>query len=158
MFPDSVNSLSNNKSTPLHFAVSANDYQMVLCLLMNKANPNLVNNLGQSPLHLSIVSTEQKIFKALVAFHADLHIKDNSGRTPSNIAIHRELAQMYKILTSYSDGSNIPSEEDVIADFIEEDQYSDVEEDEEIPRNPSEELDVIEEKVKNLENALKQNK
>lgn len=84
--PTQINSLTTNCSTPLHMAVSTDNYQMMLLMLSFGADVNARNDCGATPLHLTarVHLDRQMKFNmglALYAFGADLNAKDNSGQT-----------------------------------------------------------------------------
>lgn len=154
--PNLVNLQTQNKATPLHFAVSANDYQMVLCLLKNNADVNLTNNFGQSPLHLSVVSYDHRILQALLSFGANVDLKDSKGNSPIDIATERKKQQISNIFAEYlANKSKIRPKEDVLLDLSDNYLNDFYEESNELPeRDLSADLDVLEKRVDQLKLSI----
>ena len=56
---------SRESSTPLHFAILANNTNAVRMLLKNKALPNQTDSLGNTPFVLAVKTKNQSIYRAL---------------------------------------------------------------------------------------------
>ena len=151
-----VNAQTPTKATPLHFAVSASDLQMVLFLLSNGADPNLANELKQTPLHLAIASTDIKIVIALLVFSAKLNAKDKDGHTPEDIAKLRNNNACIHYFEGINSGKiKIPSKEEVLSDYIQEEPPLDVNPFVQEKLKPNEVIDKIEKRIDEIEKQVK---
>lgn len=104
----------DHKATPLHFAVTANNANMVALLLLRGANANHANVNNETALHMSMILFDSEIASLLLAFGAKLDSKNSRGLTPLEIANQRENKQMQKFLENYSSNPKIiPTKEDI---------------------------------------------
>jgi len=77
-----INSLSTDKTTPLHYA---SNRAIALLLIDQEANLNARDADESTPLHWA-VSSRSDVAKALIMSGAKFNIKDSSGLTPLDYA------------------------------------------------------------------------
>uniref|UniRef100_A0AC35UIE7 ANK_REP_REGION domain-containing protein n=1 Tax=Rhabditophanes sp. KR3021 TaxID=114890 RepID=A0AC35UIE7_9BILA len=85
----SVNSFDSEvtKNTPLHWAASFGNEEIVKAICDNSADINCRNSKGQTPLHDAVRREEESIVRLLVNLGADIHIKDEkNNESPFEIA------------------------------------------------------------------------
>lgn len=68
--------------TPLHYAISQKNYEMVAMLLKAGANPSALNIKSQTPLHYAASANNAKAIRILLDAGADVNIRDHKGYTP----------------------------------------------------------------------------
>ena len=79
---NAVNSQDKDNDTPLHYAASQDNSEMVELLLHEGAALNTQNYQGYTPLHRAASGGLLKAAQTLVAAGADVHLKTKRGRTP----------------------------------------------------------------------------
>lgn len=100
-----LNTLVNGtNSTPLHIAVSSNNYLGTLVLLKLGADIKIKNTDNNSVIHLASISTDSRIIDVLVAYGAILDEKNNKEQTPEELAIKRHKVDNAKLLSDYASG------------------------------------------------------
>jgi len=72
--PDFANITDGNKSTALHYAVEANNLEIVKKLIKFTSNINCVNKYGDSPLMIAARQGNWKIFKLLIEEKANVNL------------------------------------------------------------------------------------
>lgn len=78
---------NNFGATPLHYASSNNNVEIVKLLLENGANPNSVNSHLETPLHLAVgEGADSKVVSLLLDYNASTHMFDDENQTPLDIA------------------------------------------------------------------------
>ncbi len=92
------------KATPLHFAASYGQREMVRYLLDKGAKATALNKDGQTPLHLAVATGNMEIIEMLMAQGADLNGKDFQGNTPLHFATFRNDVNF--IMTLVAKGAN----------------------------------------------------
>ncbi|MGB5636609.1 MAG: ankyrin repeat domain-containing protein [Waterburya sp.] len=100
-------------NTAICSAVKQGNYELVRCLLQNKANPNIANNLSNTPLIWAIKEPRinQKIIHLLLEYHADINCIGHMNKTPLTWAvIHNEIDLVELFLRNGAD-PNIPDKE-----------------------------------------------
>nr|XP_039323587.1 ankyrin repeat domain-containing protein 66 isoform X2 [Saimiri boliviensis boliviensis] len=75
-----------NDRTPLHWAASKGQMEMIRLLIEYGARPCLVTNVGWTPAHFAAESGHLNVLKALHALHAAIDAPDFFGDTPKRIA------------------------------------------------------------------------
>ena len=73
--------------TPLHYAVAANQTNMVELLLENQADVNARDTLGNEPLHRAALDDRWNIAVLLVAHGAAINARNDLGDTPFDYAV-----------------------------------------------------------------------
>ena len=100
----------DNGNTPLMYAVSQCNYEMVKYLISKGANVNKKNNAGETPLHLASgysymgvcgYDGRKSILKALIYNMADINAKDNDGNTPLHCATFKMHHELVDIILEY---------------------------------------------------------
>jgi ankyrin repeat protein len=85
--PAEVNAKTRDqKATPLHFSVTANDPRSVALLLSRGADVNHPNTNGETPLHMAATLPDTDIAELLLAYGASRDPLDTSGLSPLAIA------------------------------------------------------------------------
>lgn len=77
-----INSLDNDKRTPLIHAVIDKNYYLVQELLINGADPNLKDFQDMTALHFASQNYDQEMCKLLIINEAIVDAKDDNGNTP----------------------------------------------------------------------------
>ena len=77
-----VNAPSADGTTALHWAVRANDSEIVSLLLHANANPNASDRYGITPLYLAILNGNQALIRALLGAGANPNVAGEGGETP----------------------------------------------------------------------------
>lgn len=72
----SIDQQSEDKSTPLLYAVEENNDEMVNFLIENKAGVNIPNELGVTPLHASAAAGNELLTCILIEANANPNSKD----------------------------------------------------------------------------------
>lgn len=86
-----INAVNERNETALIQMVRNSDYDCVLTLLYNGADPNICDNEGNTALHESVKIGSINITKALIVFDTDLNFMNKFGQTPRHmIDIHKE--------------------------------------------------------------------
>ena len=77
-----VNAAEGDGTTPLLWAASLNDTDLVVRLLKAGARPNVRNNLGSAPLAEAAFNANTEMLQALLSAGADPNAADPDGQTP----------------------------------------------------------------------------
>jgi ankyrin repeat protein len=77
-----INTQDARGRTPLHWAASRGQVEIVRMLIDAKANLNLQSITGDTPLHWATLYGQEKIVKMLIDAGADLNVQDEEGYTP----------------------------------------------------------------------------
>ena len=96
--PETVNAVSNDGLTALHFAVCGNLYGVVRALVKLQAGINTQDGHGLSPLHLAVENRLPSIVNILLDGGADYNIRDQNGYTPLGFAIKDDLVRIMEVL------------------------------------------------------------
>jgi uncharacterized protein len=88
--PASVNAPSPDGTTPLHWAVRADDLRTVESLLASGADPKASNRYGVTPVSLACSNANARILKRLLDAGADPNSPDPQGTTALMIASRTE--------------------------------------------------------------------
>ena len=80
--PDLVFNKDADGRTPLHYAASCTNKDVVELLLADKADVNAKDNDGRTPLHLASEDGRKDVVELLLANHADVNAKDSYGDAP----------------------------------------------------------------------------
>lgn len=100
------NAQDSNKFTPLHEAISTNNYDMTELLLEKGANPNAINVFGKSIFTSSIFS-DLKLIELLIKRGADLEFRNSNAETPMFMALFQGRLPVAKLL--FRNGAKITS-------------------------------------------------
>ena len=92
----SINIISNNGGTPLHYAAARNpNVEVVQYIISQSADINVKNNWGSTPLHDAVkFNSNLDVLKLLVSRKAYVLAKDNGGNTPLTVADTEEKRQI----------------------------------------------------------------
>jgi len=87
-----VNLMDHTGSTPLHYAVSSNNFDCVISLCKFGANPNFKEYLsGISPVHMAIICGFREILRYLMEnCEVEMNLRDNKGNTPLHYACEKK--------------------------------------------------------------------
>ena len=116
------------KSTALHWAAHEDNFAMVLYLLIQRANPNITNDMGDTPLHFVFegykgrigynLDNVKKIITILIENKANVNAINNGKQTPYYRAslYHIDVFELLKKHGAYTQNSPeyecIPKERD----------------------------------------------
>src|SRR5215831_7642978 len=89
---------SADGTTPLHWAVRADDFQTVDRLLRNGADAKAVDRYGVTPLYLACVNGNAAMIRRLLDAGADPNSKDPAGETALMTAARTGTPETLKIL------------------------------------------------------------
>lgn len=97
-----VDSPDDCQRTPLHFAVTLKNLDMMKILLKHQANPNIENLYGKSPLHLAVNFGDTQVIKLLLKNGAKVtKSSSTTGQTSLHIALRNESFDTFKLLLDY---------------------------------------------------------
>ncbi len=96
--PQSVHLPGASGQSFLHDAVQASDFEMIHCLMRNKADVNIVDFLNMSPLAWAVEIESDEIVEYLLIQGANPNIQNNQGRTALHIAAQRGLETIVNLL------------------------------------------------------------
>src|SRR5262249_54723233 len=88
-------------TTPLHWAVRADDFQAVDRLLRSGADAKAADRYGVTPLYLACVNGNPAIIRRLLETGADSNSKDPAGETALMTASRTGIPEALKILISH---------------------------------------------------------
>lgn len=83
-----------HQSTPLHFAVLANNYINAKLLLDNGALVNHKDIEGNTPLHLAVANKNLQIVKLLDSKFADATIKNIDDISALDLALNEDIREI----------------------------------------------------------------
>jgi ankyrin repeat protein len=95
--PESINSVTENKSSPLILACYRNNEAVALFLADKVADINYNSGMG-SALMAAVMSGNEKIIEKLISLNADLNLKDNQGKTALIYAVFFNKNEVVKLL------------------------------------------------------------
>ncbi|HEY7335655.1 MAG TPA: ankyrin repeat domain-containing protein [Bryobacteraceae bacterium] len=102
-----VNAAETDGSTPLLWAVSMNDGDLVTRLLKAGANPNVRNRLGSTPLAEAAFNSNTDMVKALLEAGADPNAAGPDGQTPLMVIARTSDVAAAKLLLDKGANPNI---------------------------------------------------
>ena len=109
-----VSAVDADGTTPLHWAVRANEVDKVRSLLRAGANANAANTYGMTPLILAATNGNAVITQALLAAGADPNRAASRGQTPLMTAARTGNAATVKALLDR--GAKVDAREDVLGE------------------------------------------
>jgi ankyrin repeat protein len=88
-----VNQICNeqDRATPLHFAILANNYDNAKLLLKFLANPNAKDSLGNTPMHFAVAAKNLSMVRMLDEYAANATHKNVDGICPIDVSITEDL-------------------------------------------------------------------
>ena len=95
--PESINSVNDNKSTPLILACYRNNEAVALYLLDKVSNINYNSGMGTA-LMAAIMSGNKVIIEKLITKKADLNQKDTQGKTALIYAVFNNNTEIVQML------------------------------------------------------------
>lgn len=90
-----------NGLTPLHYATTNEQLDMVQLLLGHDANPDMQDNDGYTPLHWAAYSGFLDIVKELVRYGADPDVKNDESKTATDLASEEGYTDIEELLLTY---------------------------------------------------------
>ncbi|KAG8319224.1 hypothetical protein J6590_096320, partial [Homalodisca vitripennis] len=82
-----LNFRDRDTNSPLHFAVSNGDYDLVKALIDNGACVNSKNSKCQSPLHIAVSRSFEPIVQLLLEKESNVNDRDAENRSPLHLAV-----------------------------------------------------------------------
>ncbi|MCG8622940.1 MAG: ankyrin repeat domain-containing protein [Proteobacteria bacterium] len=92
------NDTATRITTPLHFAVSSGEVNVVEFLIKAEANVNIRDDDGITPLHLAVEKNDVVTTEILIKANAKVNIRDDDGFTPLHLALIKNEAETAEIL------------------------------------------------------------
>lgn len=92
------NGLTDDKSTPLHWATISGNKDLAALLIKKGADVKSKNMIGQSPLHWAANNGSKDITALLIDKGADVNEKDHNGMTPLLFAVEKSHVDVVKLL------------------------------------------------------------
>ena len=80
-----------DRATPLHFAILANNYDNAKLLLKFLANPNAKDSLGNTPMHFAVAAKNLSMVRMLDDYAANATHKNVDGICPIDVSITEDL-------------------------------------------------------------------
>ena len=97
----SVDAAEPDGTTALHWAVRANDAEIVTMLLREGASPNRSNRYGVTPLSLAATNGNASIAEMLMEAGADPRVASSEGETPLMTAAYAGSADTVRVLARH---------------------------------------------------------
>ncbi len=104
--PAQVRAVEPDGTTPLHWAVRADDVETSVLLLRGGADANAANRYGVTPLSLAAVNANPKMIEALVAAGADVNRPVSRGQTVLMTAARTGNAAAVRVLLDHGADAN----------------------------------------------------
>jgi hypothetical protein len=142
-----LESKTEHNATPLHIAVSNNDFLTTVGLLDFGADPNVANKNGNTALHIAMVHGIQ-IAQALLVFGARTDAVNAQKCKPIDVAQRRGNAEMVKLLNGVADRTIILPNRPEITRILKNKKSGENKE------SLAEELDLLSQRVSRIEEAL----
>jgi len=95
---EEANKTSTDGTTPLHWAVRADDMKTVESLLRSGADPKAADRYGVTPLYLACVNGDASMIQKLLDAGADANLRDPAGETPLMTAARTGKPDALKVL------------------------------------------------------------
>lgn len=88
-----VNQICNDqdRATPLHFAILANNYDNAKLLLKHSANPNAKDSQGNTPMHFAVAAKNLSMVRMLDDYGANGTNRNADGICPIDVAITEDM-------------------------------------------------------------------
>jgi ankyrin repeat protein len=80
-----------DRATPLHFAILANNYDNAKLLLKYHANPNAKDSSGNTPMHFAVAAKNLSMVRMLDEYGANATTKNVDGICPIDVSITEDL-------------------------------------------------------------------
>lgn len=80
-----------DRATPLHFAILANNYDNARLLLKHQANANARDSQGNIPMHFAVAAKNLSMVRMLDEYGANATIKNNDGYCPIDVSVTEDL-------------------------------------------------------------------
>ncbi len=93
--------------TPLHWASSVGNIEIVNFLIKKGVDVDIKNNRGATALHLAIINGHLDVVKKLIELRARINITDSQGKTPLQLAVSCEACDIVEYLLQVGANPNI---------------------------------------------------
>uniref|UniRef100_A0A0N4ZT12 ANK_REP_REGION domain-containing protein n=1 Tax=Parastrongyloides trichosuri TaxID=131310 RepID=A0A0N4ZT12_PARTI len=106
------------KNTPLHWAASFGNEEIIKAFCDSQADVNAINCKGETPLHDAVKRNDDKIVRILIDYGADVHIKDNNNISPFELATSKNYSSIVSLMSMNDVAQQLRRAESIIsADF-----------------------------------------
>jgi ankyrin repeat protein len=97
-----INSISPDKTTPLHFAVSGGHKDAAEIILILGGDPNALDAMDKTPLAVAVENDDIETAELLIKYGANSSLGDFHGLTPLHFAVRNESFYMVDMLLYYN--------------------------------------------------------
>lgn len=99
----------NGEGMRLHVAVTKNDGELILRLVLKGAKVNVLDDDSRTPLHVAAGDGCEEAVDALIESGADVGIKDTGGNAPLHAGVQRGNLNVIRSLIRKGAGVNAPN-------------------------------------------------
>ncbi|CEF64188.1 Ankyrin repeat and Glycoside hydrolase, catalytic domain and Beta-hexosaminidase, bacteial type, N-terminal domain and Ankyrin repeat-containing domain-containing protein [Strongyloides ratti] len=116
-----VNSYDSDltRNTPLHWAASFGNEEIIKAFCDSQANVNATNNKGETPLHDAVKRNDDKIVRILIDYGADVHIKDNNNISPFDLATTKNYSSIVSLMSMNDVAQQLRRTESIVSADLE---------------------------------------
>ena len=91
-----INERTATGLAPIHYACLEDQFQIVECLLRNRAHPSLQDVEGWTPLHIAATRDKYDMAVRLIEFGADLSVCNCDKETPLMLAENNKMKRLFE--------------------------------------------------------------
>uniref|UniRef100_A0A0K0FKT5 ANK_REP_REGION domain-containing protein n=1 Tax=Strongyloides venezuelensis TaxID=75913 RepID=A0A0K0FKT5_STRVS len=107
------------RNTPLHWAASFGNEEIIKAFCDSQANVNAVNNKGETPLHDAVKRNDDKIVRILMDYGADVHHKDNNDVSPFDLATSKNFSSLVSLMSMNDVAQQLRKAESIVSGDLE---------------------------------------